>query len=142
MTGGSGYVNLTPVPVSTSGACHMSLQIHTRELPDVVILDLDGRITLGEGASSLRQAVKDLLMKGERRIILNLTKVQYVDSAGLGELVGIYVTVRNQGGEVKMTAVNSKILGLMQVTKLHTIFDVRTDESAALAAFGSASAGV
>jgi anti-sigma B factor antagonist len=120
----------------------MSLQIHTRELPDVVILDLDGRITLGEGASSLRQAVKDLLMKGERRIILNLTKVQYVDSAGLGELVGIYVTVRNQGGEVKMTGVNSKILGLMQVTKLHTIFDVRTDESAALAAFGSASAGV
>ncbi len=120
----------------------MSLQIHIRELPNLVIVDLEGRITLGDAASSLRQAVKDLLMKGERRIVLNLEKVQYVDSAGLGEMVGIYVTVRNQGGEVKMSGVNAKILGLMQVTKLHTIFDVRTDESAAIAAFGNVSAGV
>ena len=118
----------------------MSLQIHIRELPNLVILDLEGRITLGDAASSLRQSVKDLLMKGERRIIMNLEKVQYVDSAGLGELVGIYVTVRNQGGEVKMAGVNPKILGLMQVTKLHTVFDVVSDDSAAIAAFGSVSA--
>ena len=140
MTVRNGYVTLTPVPVSSSGKTNMSLQIHIRELPNVVILDLEGRITLGEAATSLRQSVKDLLMKGERRVIMNLDKVQYVDSAGLGELVGIYVTVRNQGGEVKMAGVNPKILGLMQVTKLHTVFDVLSDDSAAIAAFGSVSA--
>ena len=108
----------------------------------MVVVDMEGRITLGEAASSLRQSVKDLLMKGERRIVMNLEKVQYVDSAGLGELVGIYVTVRNQGGDVKMTGVNPKILGLMQVTKLHTIFEVCADEPAAVAAFGRVGAGV
>jgi len=120
----------------------MSLQIEIRELPNVVVVHLEGRITLGEAATSLRQSVKDLLMKGERRIVMNFDKVQYVDSAGLGELVGIYVTVRNQGGDVKLAGVNSKILGLMQVTKLHTVFEVCTDESAAIAAFGRVGAGV
>ena len=118
----------------------MSLNIQVRELPDVVVLQLEGRITLGEAATSLRQAVKDQLIKGRRNIVANLERVQYVDSAGLGELVGAYVTVRNQGGDVKLAGVNAKILGLMQVTKLHTVFDVRPDEAAAVSAFGNASA--
>ena len=104
----------------------------------MAIVTLEGRITLGEAASSVRQTVKDLLLKGVRRIIMNLEKVQYVDSAGLGELVGIYVTARNQGGDVKLVGVNAKLHGLMQVTKLHTIFEVHPDEAAAVAAFGSA----
>lgn len=115
----------------------MSLQIAVRELSNIAIVHLEGRITLGEGAAAVRQTAKDLVLKGVRRIVFNLEKVQYVDSAGLGEFVGIYVTVRNQGGEVKLVGVNPKLLGLMQVTKLHTVFEVCPDEAAAVAAFGS-----
>jgi anti-sigma B factor antagonist len=117
----------------------MSLNIQTRDLKNVSVISLEGRITLGEAASALRDAVKGAIARGARNLVLNLQKVQYVDSAGLGELVGIYVTARNQGGEVKLSGINAKLHGLMQVTKLHTVFDVYEDETAAVAAFGASS---
>jgi anti-sigma B factor antagonist len=118
----------------------MSLQIHVRDLPNVAILSLEGRVTLGEGSSALRQAVKDALARGSKRMILNLSKVPYIDSAGLGELVGTYATVRNQGGDVKLVGVQAKVQGLLQVTKLHTVFEVCDDEATAVAKL-NASAG-
>ena len=98
-------------------------------------MDCSGRITLGEGSVVLRDNVKDLLGKGQKKILLNLGDVNYIDSSGIGELVSAYTTVRNQGGELKLLNLTKKVHDLLQITKLYTVFDVKDDETAAVKAF-------
>jgi len=101
----------------------------------VNIVDCSGRITLGEGSVVLRDQVKELLSKGQKKILLNLGDVNYIDSSGIGELVSAYTTVRNQGGELKLLNLTKKVHDLLQITKLYTVFDVKDDETAAVKAF-------
>jgi anti-sigma B factor antagonist len=102
----------------------------------VTILDLSGRITLGEGSVILREQIRDLLAKGQKKILLNLADVTYIDSSGIGELVSAFTAVKNQGGELKLLKLTKKVHDLLQITKLYTVFDIKDDEPAALAAFG------
>ena len=113
----------------------MSMKVSTRQIDGVTILDLSGRITLGEGSVQLRDTVRDLLAKGSKKILLNLGDVNYIDSSGIGELVSAYTTVRNQGGDLKLLNLTKKVHDLLQITKLYTVFDIKDDEAGAVAAF-------
>lgn len=113
----------------------MSIKISTRQVDGVTILDLSGRITLGEGSVQLRDAVRDLLAKGQKKILLNLADVNYIDSSGIGELVSAFTTVKNQGGELKLLNLTKKVHDLLQITKLYTVFDVQDDETSAVGSF-------
>ena len=113
----------------------MSMKSITRQVNGITIVDLSGRITLGEGSVVLRDMVRDLVTKGQRKILLNLGDVTYIDSSGIGELVSAFTTVRNQGGELKLLNLTKKVHDLLQITKLYTVFDVKDDEAAAVAAF-------
>ena len=113
----------------------MNLKLSTRQVDGVTIVDCSGRITLGEGSAVLRDAVKDLLSKGQKKIVLNLSDVNYIDSSGIGELVSAYTTVKNQGGELKLLNLTKKVHDLLQITKLYTVFDVKDDEASAVKAF-------
>jgi len=114
------------------------MKVTTRQVDGVTILDLSGRITLGEGSVQLRDAIRDLLAKGSKQILLNLADVNYIDSSGIGELVSAYTTVRNQGGELKLLNLTKKVHDLLQITKLYTVFDVKDDEASAIASFNRA----
>jgi anti-sigma B factor antagonist len=113
----------------------MALTAKTRRVGNVAILDLDGKITLGENTGILRDELRSLLAQGTKNIVLNMANVSYVDSAGLGELVGAYTTATNQGGAVKLLHMQGKMRDLMQITKLHTIFSAFDDEKAAVSSF-------
>ena len=113
----------------------MSMKISTRQVDGVTILDLSGRITLGEGSVQLRDAVRDLLSKGQKHILLNLADVNYIDSSGIGELVSAFTTMRNQGGELKLLKLTKKVHDLLQITKLYTVFDIKDDEAEAIGSF-------
>jgi anti-sigma B factor antagonist len=118
----------------------MSAKMNVRHAGDVSILDLGGRITLGEGSGLVRNTVKDLVAEGRRKILLNLKGVTYVDSAGLGEIVGAYATVTNLGGQVKLLHPQGKVKDMLVVTKLYTIFVSFTEEAEALASFQTGAA--
>jgi len=111
------------------------MKASTRQVDGVTIVDLSGRITLGEGSVVLRDTIKDLLSKGQKKILLNLGDVSYIDSSGIGELVSAFTSVRNQGGELKLLHLTKKVHDLLQITKLYTVFDVKDDEAGAIAAF-------
>ena len=113
----------------------MSIDFSTRQAGDITIVDLKGRITLGEGSVTLRDAVHDLLSKGKKRILLNLGDVNYIDSSGIGELVSAYTAAKKQGGELKLLNLTKKIHDLLQITKLYTVFDVKDDETLAVESF-------
>jgi anti-sigma B factor antagonist len=113
-----------------SGA--MSVLVKSRRLDDVVILDLSGRITIGEGTVIIRDAMQKLLGAGHRKFLMNLEDVDYIDSAGLGELVMLFTTVRGQGGHVKLLKLTHRIRDLLQITKLLTVFDSYENETEAL----------
>ena len=113
----------------------MSMKASTRQVDGITIVDLSGRITLGEGSVVLRDSIKDLLGKGQKKILLNLGDVSYIDSSGIGELVSAFTSVRNQGGELKLLNLTKKVHDLLQITKLYTVFDVKDDEAAAIGAF-------
>jgi len=113
----------------------VSMKASTRQVDGVTIVDLSGRITLGEGSVVLRDTIKDLLGKGQKKILLNLGDVSYIDSSGIGELVSAFTSVRNQGGELKLLHLTKKVHDLLQITKLYTVFDVKDDEAAAIGAF-------
>lgn len=113
----------------------VSIRATAREVGNVTIVDLSGRITLGEGSSTLRQMVRDLLAKNQRKILLNLGDINYIDSSGIGELVSGFTTVRNQGGELKLLQLTKKVHDLLQITKLYTVFEVHDNEQAALDSF-------
>ncbi|PMX78120.1 anti-sigma factor antagonist, partial [Pseudomonas sp. MPR-R2A2] len=89
-------------------------------------------ITLGEGSVTIRDAVRDLLAKGQKKILLNLADISYIDSSGIGELVSAFTTVKNAGGELKLLNLTKKVQDLLQITKLYTVFDVKDDEASAI----------
>ena len=113
----------------------MALTIASREVDGVTVLDLSGRITLGEGSVQLRDAIRDLISKGQRNVLLNLSEVNYIDSSGLGELVSAYTTAKNQGATLKLLKLTKKVHDLLQLTKLYTVFDIHDDEASAIASF-------
>ncbi|HUI56766.1 MAG TPA: STAS domain-containing protein [Bryobacteraceae bacterium] len=116
----------------------MSTKASLRFAGRIAIVDLEGRLTLGEGSGLVRSRIKELVNAGHKHILLNLRDVNYIDSAGLGELVGSYATVSNIGGEIKLLNTQSKVHDLLQVTKLYTVFPSFSDETEAVQSFGAA----
>ena len=113
----------------------MSVKLSTREQSGVVILDLSGTLTLGEGTSALRNKVRELVAAGSHNMILNLADVTYMDSSGLGELIGAHTTITTAGGEMKLLNLAKRVHDLLKITKLYTVFEVFEDEPAAVASF-------
>ena len=113
----------------------MSIKANTRQVDGVTVVDLSGRITLGEGSATLRETVRDLLNRGQKNILLNLGDVTYIDSSGIGELVSGFTTVTNQGGQLKLLNLTKKVHDLLQITKLYTVFEVHNDETSAIRSF-------
>ena len=113
----------------------MSMKVKTRQVDGITILDLSGRITLGECSVTIRDAVRDVLAKGSNKILLNLGDINYIDSSGIGELVSAFTTVKNGGGELKLLNLTKKVHDLLQITKLYTVFDIKDDEATAISAF-------
>jgi anti-sigma B factor antagonist len=111
------------------------MTITTREVSHVTIVDINGRITLGEETGLLRDTVRDLIAADKKKIVLNLAQVDYIDSSGVGELVSSFTTVRNAGGELKLLALTKKVQDVLYVTKLYTVFDVKDDEFTAVKSF-------
>lgn len=116
----------------------MSITASTRLVGGVTIVDLTGRIVLGDGSAELRDLVRDLAREGIRKILLNLRNVDYIDSSGLGELVCAFTSMRNQGGELKLLNLTKRVRSLLQITKLLTVFDVTDDESISVKSFSPA----
>jgi anti-sigma B factor antagonist len=106
----------------------------TRQVEDVVVLDISGRITLGEGNVVLRETVRELVDKGNKKIVLNLGDVQYMDSSGVGELVKTHTTVRNEGGHLRLVNLNNRVNDLLRLTRLSAVFDIEQDEATAIKA--------
>jgi anti-sigma B factor antagonist len=115
----------------------MSLKMGTREVKDIIIIDLSGQLTMGEASAAIRAEVHDAVGNGFRKILLNLGGVSYIDSAGLGELTSAYTSVKNRDGALKLLNLTKRVHDLMQITKLYTVFDVYDDEKKALASFAS-----
>ena len=113
----------------------MSVKLNTRQVGDVSVVDVAGRITLGEGSSALRDTLRDMITKNHKKILLNLGEVNYIDSSGIGELVSGFTTVTNSGGQLKLLNLNKRVKDLLQITKLYTVFDVHEDEAGAIRSF-------
>ena len=113
----------------------MSVKLTTRQVGDVTVMDANGRITLGEGASTFRDTVRDLAAAGHKKLLLNLGDVTYIDSSGIGELVSGFTTVTNHGGQLKLLGLNKRVKDLLQITKLYTVFEVHDDEASAIRSF-------
>ena len=110
--------------------------IHTHpDHQDVTIIRPTGKITLGDGDQELGEAVRTVLEQGDRKIIINLSKVSYLDSSGVGELVGCYTSIRNMGGVLRICGMNTRIFNLITMTSLHSVFDVKDTEEESLAGF-------
>ncbi len=114
------------------------MQIEERTVGDVLVLDVKGRITLGEGDEILKDKVNSLLNQGQKKIVLNLAEVPYIDSAGLGEIVRTYTTVSRQGGSLKLLNLTKRITDLLAITKLLTVFETYESENEAVQSFSSA----
>jgi len=106
-----------------------------REVGSVTIIDLSGKIALGEGSALLRKTIRDLVEDGQTRIVLNLGDVNYIDSSGIGELVSGFTAVKNRSGELKLLNLTKKVNDLLQLTKLFTVFDVYMDEETAVRSY-------
>ncbi len=119
----------------TIGEARGDMDIKNRQVDGVLVMDLGGKITMGEGSGQLRSAIQDALAAGSKKILVNLGGVGYVDSSGLGELVGGYTTVKNAGGELKLLSLTKKVKDLLVITKLLTVFDTYDDEKTAIASF-------
>ena len=113
----------------------MSVKLITRQVGDVSVMDAAGRITLGEGSSVFRETLRELVSKGQKKVLLNLGEVSYIDSSGIGELVSGFTSVTNQGGQLKLLNLNKRVKDLLQITKLYTVFEVFEDEAAAVRSF-------
>jgi anti-sigma B factor antagonist len=118
----------------------MNMTATTRQRGNVTIVDISGRIVLGEESAALRDLVCNLLDKGHRQILFNLADVHYIDSAGLGSLVGAFTSVRKQNGELKLLNLTNKVHDVLQITKLYTVFDIMNDEEEGLSSFGKSTA--
>ena len=113
----------------------MSVKLTTRQVGDVSVMDAVGRITLGEGSSVFRETLRELVGRGQKKVLLNLAGVSYIDSSGIGELVSGFTSVTNQGGQLKLLNLNKRVQDLLQITKLYTVFEVFEDEAAAVRSF-------
>jgi anti-sigma B factor antagonist len=113
----------------------VSIKLNTRQVGDVSVVDVAGRITLGEGSSALRDALREMVNNNHKKILLNLGDVNYIDSSGIGELVSGFTTVTNAGGQLKLLNLTKRVKDLLQITKLYTVFDVHEDEAHAIRAF-------
>jgi anti-sigma B factor antagonist len=116
----------------------MSIKITVRESGAATILDIGGRLTLGEALGEFRDSIREALAGDRKNILLNLAEVSYIDSSGLGQLIGSYATITDRGGQLKLLNLQKKVTDLMQITKLLTIFDTYDDEAKALASFTKA----
>ena len=115
----------------------MSLRLNTRHVGDVAVIDLAGRLTLGEGSGAIREEVQGLLTKGHKKIQMNLADVSYIDSSGIGELVADFTSMTNAGGAMKLVGLSRGVKELLRITKLNNIFEVHQDEAGALSSFPS-----
>ena len=113
------------------------MEIQERTLQDVVVLDLTGKLTIGEGDELLKERISNLIQQGHRKLLLNLEGVPYVDSAGLGEIVRTYTTVSRQGGELKLVNLTKRITDLLAITKLLTVFETYEAEDEAVKSFSA-----
>jgi anti-sigma B factor antagonist len=113
----------------------VNLKTKTRQVDGITVVDVSGRITLGEETKLLRETVQRLLGGGEKEILLNLAEVSFIDSAGLGELVSAFTSVRNRGGDLKLLKLTRRVHDLLQITKLYTVFDISDDEATAIQSF-------
>jgi len=113
----------------------MSIRVTTRSAGSVVVVEVSGQIILGDGTALLRKTVRGLLAEGHNHILLNLGEVDYIDSAGIGELVSSYKTTHDKGGELKLLNLTRRVRDVLQLTRLHTVFDVQSDEATALRSF-------
>jgi anti-sigma B factor antagonist len=113
----------------------MKMTASTRLVGGVTIVDLSGRIVLGDGSAALRDLVRNLISEGNKKILLNLRNVDYIDSSGLGELVSAFTSVRSGGGALKLLNLTKRVQALLQITKLSTVFDITDDEAASLRSF-------
>ncbi len=111
------------------------MKLSTRKVGDVTIVDVDGKIVLGDGDVEIKQIVDNLLGRGGKKILLNMTKVPYLDSAGLGEIIRCFTALRKNGGSFKLLAPNQRIIDLMTITKLLDVFDTYDNEATAIASF-------
>jgi anti-sigma B factor antagonist len=117
------------------GRTNVTVKTKTRQVGDVSVVDLSGRITLGDGTKSLRETVQGLIGEGKKRILLNLGEVASIDSAGIGELVAALISVQNRGGQLKLLKLTRKVHDAVQITKLYTVFEISDDEPAAIRSF-------
>jgi anti-sigma B factor antagonist len=113
----------------------VSVKMSSRKVGDVTVVDAAGRITLGEGASVFRDVIRDLAAKGDKKILVNLADVSYIDSSGIGEMVSSFTTVTNHGGQLKLLSLTKRVKDLLQITKLYTVFEVFEDEASAVRSF-------
>jgi anti-sigma B factor antagonist len=118
----------------------MNMTISTRQVGGITILDIGGRIVLGEEGASVRDVIRDLLNNGHKQILFNLGDVDYIDTIGLGSLVGAFTTVRKQGGDLKFLNLPEKFARVMQITQLYTVLDIINDEAAAVKSFSQSTA--
>jgi anti-sigma B factor antagonist len=113
----------------------VSVQIVSRQVGTVTVLDASGKITLGEGSSTFRDMIKDMVSKGQKSILVNLGEVNYIDSSGIGEMVAAFTTINNAGGKLKLLNLTKRVQDLLQITKLYTVFEVFDSEVSALKSF-------
>jgi anti-sigma B factor antagonist len=113
----------------------MNIVLKTRQSGDVTVVDIAGRIQLGEGTSALRETLTELLEKNQLKILLNLSQVSYIDSSGVGEMVAGFTKVNGRGGQLKLLRLTERVTDLVQITKLYTVFDVFNDEATASRSF-------
>ena len=113
----------------------MSVKLTSRQVGDVIVVDASGRITLGEGASTFREKIRELVNNNSKKILLNLGDVTYIDSSGIGELVSGFTTVTNSGGQLKLVGLSKRVKDLLQITKLYTVFEAFEDEAQAVRSF-------
>jgi anti-sigma B factor antagonist len=116
----------------------VKIQTAARQVEGIAVLDVRGRIAVGEGSVMLRESVRDLVQKGNKRILLNLYEVDYVDTSGIGELVRIHTTLRKEGGQLKLVNLHKTLMDILQMTCLHRVFDIQKDEASAIKSFGRA----
>jgi anti-sigma B factor antagonist len=133
--GGDGAPDDLTAKYLTIGGFPMDMTTSTRQVGDVTVVDISGRIVLGAESAALRDLVRDLLSEGHRKILFNLRDVHYIDSSGLGHLISAFTSVRKQGGELKLLNLTNKVHDVLQITRLYTVFDIIDDETAAIKSF-------
>jgi anti-sigma B factor antagonist len=131
----SAVVVLDRLGIGMTGATPVKMQTATRQVGGATVVDVSGRITVGEGNIVLREIVRELAEKGKKAIVLNLGEVQYIDSSGVGELVKAHTTIRNQGGQLKLANLNKRVHDLLEMTRLSSVFDIQKDETSAIKSF-------